>query len=137
MKPYRVILIAVIAAGVPVVARAQELPQGAKKGIKAAAAAQKNPDVPPELSTPRINALTEKMRLLIVQGLKDGKLTSGEARSLELELRRIERNEKDYKRDGEATKRERKDLRRDINDLHERIWKGTHNGASPTEPLDK
>ena len=112
--------------------------KGAKADIKEAVQEKDGPEVPPELRTPRIDARTEKMRLLIVQGIKAGQLTAGEASSLEHELSRIEREEETYKRSGKKVgPRERKDLNRDINQLHERIWAKTHNGAKPTEPLAK
>ena len=112
--------------------------KGAKADIKEVVKEKDGPDVPAELRTPRIDARMEKMRLLIVQGIKDGQLTAGEASSLEHELSRLEREEETYKRSSKKVgPRERKDLKRDINDLHERIWAKTHNGAKPAEPLAK
>jgi hypothetical protein len=112
--------------------------KGAKADIKEVVQEKDGPEVPAELRTPRIDARTEKMRLLIVQGLKAGQLTAGEATSLEHELSRIEREEETYKRSSKKVgPRERKDLNRDINQLHERIWAKTHNGAKPSEPLVK
>jgi hypothetical protein len=116
---------------------ADELPKGAKKEIQAAVKAQNGAEVPPELRTKRVDARTEKMRLLIVQGIKDGQLSAVEASSLEHELTRIEREEKNAKKNGKVTQRERIALNRDINELHERIWKKTHNGTKPPEPLVK
>ena len=111
---------------------------GAKADIKEVVKEKDGPDVPPELRTPRIDARSEKMRLLIVQGIKAGQLTAGEASSLEHELSRLEREEQTDKRSGDKVgKRERNDLKHDINDLHERIWAKTHNGAKPSEPLVK
>ena len=132
-------LTAVLALAAAAFAQAGELKtKGAKADIKEVVQEKDGPDVPPELRTPRIDARTEKMRLLIVQGIKDGQLTAGEASSLEHELSRLEREEETYKRSGKKVgPRERKDLNRDINQLHERIWAKTHNGAKPTEPLAK
>ena len=138
MKLHRILILAtIVAASSSPLSRAGDLPKGARADIKAVVKEKDGPEVPPELRTPRIDARMEKMRLLIVHGIKDGQLTAGEATSLEHELARIEREEAVYKHNGRAGKRERNDLRRDINDLHERIWKKTHNGAKPTEPLDK
>ena len=126
-------VLALTAAG-----QAGELPKGAKADIKEAVQEKDGPDVPAELRTPRIDARMEKMRLLIVQGIKAGQLTAGEASSLEHELSRLEREEETYKRSSKKVgPRERKDLKHDINDLHERIWAKTHNGAKPSEPLEK
>lgn len=112
--------------------------KGAKADIREVVQEKDGPEVPPELRTPRIDARMEKMRLLIVQGIKAGQLTAGEASSLEHELSRIEREEEIYKRSSRKVgPRERKDLNRDINQLHERIWAKTHNGAKPSEPLAK
>jgi hypothetical protein len=109
-----------------------------KAAVREAVKEQNGPSVPPELRTPRIDARMEKMRLLIVQGIKAGQLTPGEASSLEHELSRIEREEEIYKRSSKKVgPRERKDLNRDINKLHERIWEKTHNGAKPAESLVK
>ena len=137
MKLHHLLTLTATVAVASSMARANELPKGAKADIKAAVKEQNGPDVPPVLRTPRIDARTEKMRLLIVQGIKDGQLTAGEATSLEHELARIEREEKIYKRNGKAGRRERRDLNHDINELHERIWAKTHNGAKPAEPLAK
>jgi hypothetical protein len=117
--------------------QAEELPKGAKKEIHAAVKEQNGADAPPALRTPRVDARTEKMRLLIVQGIKDGQLSGGEASTLERELSRIERDEKSAKKDGKADRGERIRLNRDINELHERIWAKTHNGTKPAEPLEK
>ena len=136
MKIQPIACLAVILAATAF-SHAEELPKGAKKEIKAAVKEQDGADVPPDLRTPRIDARTEKMRLLIVQGIKDGQLTPGEASALERELARIEHDEKKAKKDGKASPRERFALNRDINDLHERIWKKTHNGTKPPEPLVK
>ena len=132
-------LTAALALTAPAFVQAGELKgTGAKADIKEVVKEKDGPDVPPELRTPRIDARTEKMRLLIVQGIKDGQLTAGEASSLEHELSRLEREEETYKRSGKKVgPRERKDLNRDINQLHERIWAKTHNGAKPSEPLVK
>jgi hypothetical protein len=116
---------------------AEELSKEAKKEIKTAVKEQNGPDVPPELRTPFVDARTEQMRLLILKGVKDGQLTAGEASALGSELGRIERDEKKAKKDGKASPRERFELNRRINDLHERIWKKTHNGTKPAEPLEK
>ena len=111
---------------------------GARADIREAVQEKNGAGIPPELRTPRADARIEKMRLLIVQGIKDGQITAGEANSLEHELSRLEREEETYKRSGDKVrKRERKDLKRDINQLHERIWAKTHNGAKPSEPLEK
>ncbi|MEY4489933.1 MAG: hypothetical protein RIQ79_2441, partial [Verrucomicrobiota bacterium] len=130
MKIYSPLYLAAILA-MTAFAQADELPKGAKKEIKAAVKEQNGPDVPPELRTPRVDARTEKMRLLIVQGIADGQLSPGEASALEHELARIERDEKSAKKDGKASRRDRVELKRSINELHERIWKKTHNGTKP------
>ena len=132
-------LTAALALVTPAFVQAGELKgTGAKADIKEAVQAKDSPDVPAELRTPRIDARMEKMRLLIVQGIKAGQLTAGEASSLEHELSRLEREEETYKRSSKKVgPRERKDLNRDINLLHERIWAKTHNGAKPAEPLAK
>ncbi|MCE9610932.1 MAG: hypothetical protein K8R23_12120 [Chthoniobacter sp.] len=137
MKLHQLITVTATFALVTSLARGNELPKGARADIKAAVKEQNGPGVPPELRTPRVDARTEKMRLLIVQGIKEGTLTVGEATSLECELARIEREEKTYKQNGRAGHRERRDLKRDINELHERIWKKTHNGVQPAQPLEK
>ena len=137
MKPIHLLSLTTVLALAAAV-QAGELPKGARADIKEAVAAKDGPDVPAELRTPRIDARIEKMRLLIVQGIKVGQLTAGEATSLEHELSRLEREEETYKRSSKKVgPRERKDLRRDINALHERIWAKTHNGAKPSEPLEK
>jgi hypothetical protein len=137
MNPIRPIIFLLVVA--PAFARAGELanPKADKADIKAAVQEKDGADVPPELRTPRVDARLEKMRLLIVEGIKAGQLTAGEASSLEHELSRIEREEEIYKHNKKAGPRERKDLNRDINQLHERIWAKTHNGAKPAEPLVK
>ena len=138
MKLHRILILAtVVAAAASPLSRAGDLPKGAKADIKAAVKEKDGPEVPPELRTPRIDARMEKMRLLIVHGIKDGQLTAGEATSLEHEIARIEREEKTYKHNGKAGRHERHDLKHDLNDLHERIWQKTHNGNKPAEPLVK
>jgi hypothetical protein len=141
MKHIRILtLTASLALLAPAFTRAGELanPRADKADIKATVKEKDGADVPPELRTPRVDARTEKMRLLIVEGIKSGKLTAGEATSLEHELSRIEREEETYKRSGNKVgRRERKDLNHDINLLHERIWEKTHNGQKPAEPLVK
>jgi len=116
---------------------AEELSNEAKKEIKTAVKEQNSADVPPELRTPWVDARMERLRQLILQGIKDGQLSSGEASALGSELGRIERDERKAKKDGKASPRERFELNRRINDLHERIWKKTHNGTKPAEPLAK
>ncbi len=109
----------------------------AKQDVKAVVAEKDGPEVSPELRTPRLDARLEKLRLLIVQGAKDGQLTRGELASVEIKYKRIEREEDHYKQNDKVTAREKKDLRRDLNDLHEYLWTKTHNGQKPTEPLEK
>lgn len=92
-------------------------------------------DVPPEVRTPRADARMEKLRLLIVEGVRTKQLTPGETTSVTHELGRIEREEETFKHNGRVGSKERHELNRDINKLHERLWEKTHNGAKPTEPL--
>ncbi len=115
----------------------EELSKEAKKEIKSAVKEQNGADVSPEVRTPGVDARTEQMRQLILQGIKDGQITAGEASALQSELGRIERDEKKAKKDGKASPRERVELNRRISELHERIWKKTHNGTKPVEPLAK
>jgi hypothetical protein len=94
-------------------------------------AAEKNADLPPKERTPVADARLAKMRTLISEGTKSGKLTKAESDSLTRELTAIEAREAQYRRSMEkVTKGERKKLNNDISDLHERIWQKTHNGAS-------
>ena len=106
-----------------------------RAAVKEAVAERNSADVPPEMRTPRTNAKIEKLRLLIVQGIKAGQLTAGEQTSTMNELKRIEREEETYKHNKRVGPRERRDLNRDINKLHERLWEKTHNGAKPASPL--
>lgn len=94
-------------------------------------------EVPPELRTRRADARMEKLRLLIAQGIKEKQLTNGEATAAAHQLGRIEREEETYKHNKRVGPRERNDLRKDINKLHEYLWEKTHNGNKPTEVLDK
>ena len=100
-----------------------------------AALAVKDADVPPELRTPSADKRIEKLRLLIVQGIKEKQLTAGEQTSLTNELKRIEREEETYKNNKRVGPRERNDLKRDINKLHERLFEKLNNGTKPAEPL--
>jgi len=108
-----------------------------KEAVKEAVAEQDGADVPPEMRTPRADKRMEKMRQLIVQGIKDKQLTAGEQTSAIHELQRIEREEETYKHNNHVGPRERADLNRDINKLHEHLFEKTHNGTKPTEPLAK
>ena len=105
-----------------------------RAALKAAMAA-KDADVPPELRTPSADVRIEKLRLLIIQGVKEKQLTPGEQTSLTNELKRIEREEEAYKHNKRVGPRERNDLKRDINKLHERLYEKLNNGAKPAEPL--
>lgn len=98
-------------------------------------AAVSNKDVPSALRTPIIDRRLERLRQLIVKGIGDGQITPGEASSLHNDLKRIERREDAIKGDEKVTRRERHALHREINELHEQIWKKTHNGAKPDKPL--
>ncbi len=105
--------------------------------VKQAVEEKDGVEVPPEVRTPRADARMEKLRLLIVQGIKEKQLTSGEATSASHQLARIEREEETYKHNKRVGARERNDLRKDMNKLHEYLWEKTHNGNKPTEALDK
>ena len=108
-----------------------------RAAVKETVAEQDGPEVPPEMRTVRADARMEKMRQLIVQGIKDKQLTTGEQTSAIHELQRIEREEETYKHNKNVGPRERHDLNRDINKLHEHLFEKTHNGTKPTEPLAK
>jgi hypothetical protein len=136
MKLQTVSCLALVLAITPF-SHAEELSKDAKKEIKTAVKEQNGADVSPEVRTPGVDARTEQMRQLILQGIKDGQISAGEASALQSELGRIERDEKKAKKDGKATPGERVALNRRITDLHERIWKKTHNGTKPAEPLAK
>ncbi len=108
----------------------------ARKAVKEAVA-EKNDDLPPEMRTPRADARMERLRQLIVQGIREKQLTAGEVTSATNELKRIEREQETYQHNKRVGPRERNDLKRDLNKLHESLWEKTHNGNKPTEPLEK
>ena len=108
-----------------------------RKAVQETVEAKDGEGVPPELSTPRIDTRIEKLRLLIVQGIKDKQLSAGEQTSAINELHRIEREEQTYKHNKRVGPRERNDLKRDLNKLHEHLYEKTHNGTKPTAPLEQ
>ncbi len=109
----------------------------AKVAARAALAPSVDLNIPKELRAPRMDRRIEKMRLLIVQGIEAGQITAVEAGALERELSRVARQLYLYTRGSNLSPAERSDVSRDINRLHENIWKKTHNGEKPAEPLDK
>jgi hypothetical protein len=110
----------------------------AQAAVKAAEAAKDNADVPPDLRAPRVDAKMELLRTMILEGIKSGSLTKGEATETRHSLERIERLEDTYKRSGaKISTSERHQLNQQENALHELLWKKTHNGLKPSEPLGK
>lgn len=107
----------------------------AKAAVREARAESDSSDLPKELRSRRLDGRMEKMRQLIIQGIRAKQLTAEEAGVLERELSRIERQEYLYKRGGKLTGAERKDLNYDANRLHARIWAKTHNAEKPAGDL--
>ena len=110
----------------------------AKNAVKAAEAAKDNADVPPDLRAPRVDANMELLRRMILEGIEKGTLTKGESTETRHNLERIERLEATYKLSGaKLSAGERRQLHQQENELHELLWKKTHNGLKPSEPLNK
>jgi hypothetical protein len=62
----------------------------------------------------------------VVQGVKTGELTRGEAQELREERRDIRDLERDYKSDGALTPQERRDLNQQLNQNSREIFEEKH-----------
>ncbi|MBI4189984.1 MAG: hypothetical protein HY525_05540 [Betaproteobacteria bacterium] len=75
---------------------------------------------------PGVNHRQHNQQQRIQQGVRSGELTRGEARHLGREARDIRREERIYKSDGNLSRWERADLRRDLNGLSRDIYREKH-----------
>jgi hypothetical protein len=73
-----------------------------------------------------IDRLQERQRERILQGIRSGELTRGEASRLIAEQRMIQREERRYRADGALTRDERRDLWQDLNAAGRHIYNETH-----------
>lgn len=79
-------------------------------------------------ATPRIDRREARQHARIVQGVRGGQLTRGEATRLRMGQRRVHRMERRAKSDGFVSMRERGRLSRIQNLQSRRLWRLKHNG---------
>jgi hypothetical protein len=80
--------------------------------------------------TPRVDRREARQHERIVQGVRSGELTPGEAARLRTGQAHIRRMERRDKSDGVVTLRERGELRRAQNRQSRHIWRMKHNGRA-------
>lgn len=78
--------------------------------------------------TPVLDQREQNQKARIVQGVKSGELTRTETRRLVAGERRLNRNERQAKADGEVTLRERARLQREADRMSGRIYRQKHDG---------
>jgi hypothetical protein len=79
-------------------------------------------------ATPRIDRREARQHARIVQGVRGGELTRGEAARLRMGQRRVHMMERRAKSDGFVSMRERGHITRMQNLQNRRIWRLKHNG---------
>lgn len=77
-----------------------------------------------------INDRQERQQERINHGIANGELTGREAARMQRQQNKIDRKEQAYRSDGVLTKRERIDLRTDLNQTSRRIYKQKHDGQT-------
>jgi hypothetical protein len=73
-----------------------------------------------------INRRERRQRARIADGIESGELTRREACRLRAGERHVQREERRYRRDGELSRWERRDLQRDLNRESRRIYRQKH-----------
>jgi hypothetical protein len=81
---------------------------------------------PAAVRDPGVNERQANQTGRIVQGVKSGELTHGEAQDLRTERRDIRELEQTYKSDGALTKDERQDLHQQLNQQSQEIYEEKH-----------
>jgi Skp family chaperone for outer membrane proteins len=85
---------------------------------------------PADVRHPGVNQRQANQTDRIVQGVKSGELTHGEAQELRTERRDVRDLEQTYKSDGELTRDERQDLHQQLNQASREIYEEKHDGAT-------
>jgi hypothetical protein len=75
---------------------------------------------------PVVNRHQRHQHHRIVQGVKSGELTRGEAKGLAQEQKQIRSEERAYKADGNLNPAERRDLRQDLRQSSRHIYRQKH-----------
>lgn len=86
-----------------------------------------------------VDARQEHQKERIQEGIRSGQLTQDEIHQLNEGQKQIRKEEKQYQSDGNLTKEERKDLRKDLNKASKEIYQEKHDtetrpGSTSTPP---
>ena len=83
-----------------------------------------------QTATPGINKTQKNQQARIQQGIKGGELTKVEARKLELQQAKIQKDKLVAKSDGVVTKKERKHIKKEQMLASKNIYRKKHNNRS-------
>lgn len=79
-----------------------------------------------------VNARQHRQAARIRDGVKDGEITKGERNKLRADEAAIRAEERVYRRSGDGlSRRERRDLERDLNKTSREIYRAKHNDRTP------
>ena len=79
---------------------------------------------------PRVNHMQRHQAYRIADGVADGSLTRSETQALRAKERAIRQEERAYKADGNLTRDERTDLRRDMRQASRDIYREKHDAET-------
>jgi hypothetical protein len=85
---------------------------------------------PAAVRDPGVNGRQHNQQDRIVQGVRSGELTKGEAQGLRAEQRSIRQEERQYKSDGILTRDERRDLHQDLRAASRDIYSEKHDAEA-------